>query len=70
VTLEDETGIVNLVVYPGVWQKFRQVARFATVLLASGKLQREGDVIHVVCDRLDDVSEMLKTLTQRSRDFR
>ncbi|MCP4784555.1 MAG: error-prone DNA polymerase [Fuerstiella sp.] len=69
-TLEDETGVANLVIYPNVWQRFRQTARFATVLMASGRLQREGDVIHVVCDRLDDVSEMLERLQSRSRDFR
>jgi error-prone DNA polymerase len=69
-TLEDETGIANLVVYPNVWQRFRQTARFASVLMASGRLQREGDIIHVVCDRLDDVSEMLERLESRSRDFR
>ncbi len=70
VTLEDETGIANLVIYPSVWQHFRKTARFASVLLATGRLQREGDVIHVVCDRLDDVSEMLDKLDARSRDFR
>lgn len=69
-TLEDETGIANLVVFPNVWQRFRQTARFASVLMASGKLQREGDIIHVVCDRLDDVSEMLQQLDSRSRNFR
>ncbi len=70
VTLEDETGIANLVVYPSIWQKFRKVARFASVLMATGRLQREGDIIHVVCDRLDDVSEMLNRLPTQSRDFR
>jgi error-prone DNA polymerase len=70
VTLEDETGISNLVIYPSVWQKFRQVAKFASVLLAAGRLQREGDVIHIVCDRLDDLSEMLQRLSPKSRDFR
>ena len=70
VTLEDETGIANLVIYPSVWLKFRRTARFASVLMASGRLQREGDIIHVVCDRLDDVSEMLRNLPGRSRDFR
>ena len=69
-TLEDETGIANLVIYPSVWQRFRRVARFASVLLASGRLQREGDIIHVVCDRLDDVSDMLNRLPRSSRDFR
>lgn len=70
VTLEDETGVANLVVYPNVWQRFRQVARFASVMMASGRLQREGDVIHVVCDRLDDVSDLLEKLRSNSRDFR
>lgn len=69
-TLEDETGVANLVVFPNVWTRFRQTARFASVLMASGRLQREGDVIHVVCDRLDDVSEMLERLNSQSRDFR
>jgi error-prone DNA polymerase len=69
VTLEDETGAANLVVYPNVWQKFRPAARFAGVLLATGRLQREGDIIHVVCERLDDLSELLKNLDSRSRDF-
>jgi error-prone DNA polymerase len=69
-TLEDETGICNLVVYPNIWQKFRQTARFASVLLATGRLQREGDVIHIVCDRLDDLSDTLQKLASRSRDFR
>lgn len=70
ITLEDESGIANLVVYPGVWQRFRQTARFASVMMAAGRLQREGDVIHVVCDRLDDVSELFSRLNSRSRDFR
>ncbi|MEP3480323.1 MAG: error-prone DNA polymerase [Fuerstiella sp.] len=70
VTLEDETGVANLVVYPNVWQRFRQAARFSSVMMASGRLQREGDVIHVVCDRLDDVSDLLDKLGSRSRDFR
>lgn len=69
VTLEDETGIVNLVVYPGVWQRFRGVAAHSGVLLASGRLQREGDVIHVVTDHLEDLAEMLNGLSSRSRDF-
>jgi len=69
VTLEDETGIANLVVYPSVWQTFRQSARFASVMMATGRLQREGDVIHVVCERLDDVSDLLAGIEQRSRDF-
>ncbi len=69
-TLEDETGIANLVIFPNLWQRFRKTARFATALIATGRLQREGDIIHVVCDRLDDASEFLTNLKSRSRDFR
>lgn len=70
ITLEDETGIVNLVVYPSVWQVFRPAARFAGIMMATGRLQREGDMIHVVCERLDDLSEYLTQLESRSRNFR
>lgn len=70
VTLEDETGVANLVVFPSVWQHFRQTARFATVMMATGRLQREGDVIHVVCERLDDVSAMLEQIDPKSRNFK
>ena len=70
VTLEDETGVANLVVFPSVWQHFRQTARFATVMMATGRLQREGDVVHVVCERLDDVSAMLEQIDPKSRNFK
>lgn len=70
VTLEDETGVANLVVYPSVWQTFRATARFANVMLATGRLQREGDVIHIVCERLDNVSDLLDQLDTRARNFR
>ena len=70
VTLEDESGIANLVVRPDVWERFRNVARGSNAVLARGMLQREGDVIHVVVDRLDDLSELLPSVHLRSRDFR
>ncbi|HID23851.1 MAG TPA: error-prone DNA polymerase, partial [Planctomycetaceae bacterium] len=43
VTLEDETGLVNLIVRPDVWQRYRRAAHTATALLAWGRLQRESD---------------------------
>ena len=69
VTLEDETGVINLVVHPSTWQRFRSFAAHAGVLLAIGRLQREGDIIHVVADMLEDVGEMLRGLSSKSRDF-
>lgn len=70
VTLEDETGQSNLIVRQDVWQKFYRVARTATALIAHGRLQRQGQVIHVLVTQLEDLSERLRGLPARSRDFR
>ncbi len=69
VTLEDETGVANLIVRPDVWKRWRSAALGATVLLAYGRLQRQGRVIHVLCTRLVNLSDRLKDLGPRSRDF-
>jgi error-prone DNA polymerase len=62
VTLEDETGVANLIVWPGVYARFRRALLGATLLACTGRLQREGAVIHVVAERLDDWSPMLASL--------
>ncbi|MGQ9574815.1 MAG: error-prone DNA polymerase [Thermoguttaceae bacterium] len=69
VTLEDETGTANLIVRPDVWRKFRAAALEATILLAHGRLQREGQVVHVLVSRLEDLSGRMRDLASRSRDF-
>jgi len=69
VTLEDETGTANLIIRPDVWRKFRQAALGATILLAHGRLQREGLVIHVLVSRLENLSGRMEELTSQSRDF-
>ena len=70
VTLEDETGFANLIVRPEVWERYHQAARTATALLAHGRLQRQDKVIHVLVTRLDDLSDKLAKLENRSRNFR
>jgi error-prone DNA polymerase len=70
VTLEDETGIVNLIVRPAVWQRFRSVARQAVALLARGKLQHSQQVTHVLVNSLADLSSLVPQLGSASRDFR
>ena len=70
VTLEDETGIVNLIVRPEVWERHHQAARAATVLLAHGVLQRHESIIHVLVGRLEDLSRELAEIETKSRDFR
>ena len=48
VTLEDETGQANLIVRQEIWERYRRAARTARALLATGELQKEGRVIHVL----------------------
>ena len=70
VTLEDETGIVNLIVRPEVWERHHQAARAATVRMAHGVLQRHESIIHVLVGRLEDLSRELAEIETKSRDFR
>ena len=49
-TLEDETGIANIVVWSHVFERFRRTVLAARLLMVSGRLQRQGLVIHVVAD--------------------
>jgi error-prone DNA polymerase len=69
VTLEDETGFANLIVRPEVWERYHHAARTATAMLAHGRLQRQDNVIHVLVNRLDDLSSRIEDLGVSSRDF-
>ena len=68
ITIEDETGIANLIVWPAILERFRRAALGATLLRCIGKLQREESVIHVVADRLEDMTPRLHTLRDRAGD--
>jgi len=68
ITIEDETGIANLIVWPQILERFRRAALGATLLSCTGKLQREESVIHVVADRLEDMTSRLNTLRDRTGD--
>jgi error-prone DNA polymerase len=70
VTLEDETGMINLIIRQEVWERYRRVARTCSVLLAQGHLQREAGIIHVLVTSLEDLSAPLVELHTSSRDFR
>jgi error-prone DNA polymerase len=70
ITLEDESGVTNLVVWPRVWQRFRQVAHGAVALLAQGQVERTAGVLHVIVNKLEDLSDFLAGIASRSRDFR
>ena len=64
ITLEDETGVANLVVWPKVFERFRRVVLGAQLLAAQGRLQKEGLVIHVVASRLLDRTGLLRRLAE------
>jgi error-prone DNA polymerase len=68
ITLEDETGFVNLILWAATFERWRHVATTSSMLVAHGKVERDGDVIYVVPDRLEPLS--LAGMPSASRDFR
>ena len=68
-TVEDESGSANLIVRPHVWRRCRAAARNAVVLLAAGRVQRQGEVIHLLATHLEDLSAQVAGLETCSRDF-
>jgi error-prone DNA polymerase len=69
ITLEDETGVANLIVRPRVYERFRRVARHSSMLVAHGTVERQGIVVHVVVGRLSRLNDPLAPMRTRSRDF-
>jgi len=68
-TLEDETGIVNAVIWPKVFEKYSTVARTSSFLGITGKLQIESGVVHIIADELWRPILAGPTPTTQSRDF-
>ena len=67
-TIEDETGIANLVVWPQVYERFRAIARHSGGVICSGHVQRQGEVVHVIARSFKKL--VIGEVTgQRSRDF-
>lgn len=61
-TLEDETGVANVVVWPKVYERFRRTVMGGRLLRVSGRLEREGIVVHLIADRIEDLSHKLSEL--------
>ena len=68
-TLEDETGIANLILWPSVFEQHRRLVLSASMLACHGRLQREGEVMHVITERLEDLSALLRSVGQRGEAF-
>jgi error-prone DNA polymerase len=69
VTMEDETGYVNLIVWERVASAQRAALLESSLLEVRGKIQREGDVLHVIAQRLTNLSALLGQLVVESRNF-
>jgi error-prone DNA polymerase len=70
VTLEDETGLVNLIVRPNIWERDRRAGATSAALLAYGRLQHKDGVTHVLADRLEELTLVPAENMPKSRDFR
>ena len=63
-TLEDETGVVNIVVWRKLYEQFRRAVIAGRLLRVTGRIQRENNVTHVIAEQIEDISPMLDQLVQ------
>ena len=68
-TLEDETGHINVVCWNTIVETYRQEVLGATMVAVHGQTQREGDVVHLIARKIEDLSWMLGELSTQSRNF-
>jgi error-prone DNA polymerase len=69
ITIEDETGVANLVIWPSLYEEQRRVVLAASMLIVDGRIQREGEVIHIVATQLQDGSDLLATVGEGGEAF-
>ena len=62
-TLEDETGIVNAIIWPGVMEKFRKTVLGSRLILIEGRIQRADTIVHLIAGRLKDLTSWLDLLS-------
>lgn len=70
ITIEDETGPANIVVWPKLFEKRRRIVLGASLMAINGRIQREGDVVHLVAQQLFDLSSDLSGLADRDMEFK
>lgn len=69
ITIEDETSHANLVIWVKTFEKYRRVVLGAGMIGVYGKIQREGEVVHLVAHRLTDLSAELASIGSRDKAF-
>ncbi|MDP9096641.1 MAG: OB-fold nucleic acid binding domain-containing protein, partial [Pseudomonadota bacterium] len=65
ITLEDETGIANLIVWPSIFERQRRLVLTSSMMAAHGKVQKESGVTHVIVEKLVDLSGLLRQVGER-----
>jgi error-prone DNA polymerase len=70
ITIEDETGVANLVVWADLYERQRRTVLTANMLAIEGRVQREGLVVHIVADKLIDLSDRLASIGEGERALR
>jgi error-prone DNA polymerase len=68
-SLEDETGINNIIIWPGIFDANRHKILGTNLMLVMGELQSQESVIHIVAEQIEDYSHWVRTLPRNSRDF-
>lgn len=63
-TLEDETGVANVIIWPKIFEKFRSTVLSARLIKVTGRLQSEDGVTHVVADRVEDLTAMFALIEE------
>ena len=69
ITIEDETGIANLILWADRFEKQRRLVLSAGMIACHGRVQREGEVTHVITDRLEDLSDLLRSVGDLDQSF-
>lgn len=63
-TLEDETGVVNIVIWRSLYETFRRAIIAGRMIRVTGKLQRDNSVVHIVAEKIEDMSHLLDELVK------
>lgn len=69
-TIEDETGRMDLIVRPDVYERFRDAAVYAKLVVARGRVERRDGVVHLLARAFEDIERFSENLPRLSRDFR
>jgi error-prone DNA polymerase len=69
ITIEDETGVANLVIWPSLYERQRRIILAAGMIAVQGRVQREGEVAHLVANQLTDLSAELAAVGDRDDGF-